>query len=93
MTIDYDGTITEDPEMFMEMIFMMKRFGHTPIIVTMRYPHEEDNFLNAVLQKDSWDIPVYYTGRKAKKPFMAELGIFPSIWIDDNPHWINEDSI
>lgn len=83
IAIDYDGTITEDPKLFREIVSMIKTFGHKPIIVTMRYKHEEDNFLNAVLQKSSWDIDVYYTGRKAKRDFMFSIGILVDIWIDD----------
>ena len=93
IAIDYDGTITSDLKMFTAIIHLMKEAGHTPIIVTMRYPHEEDSILNNMVSKMGNDISVYYTGRKAKKAFMAEIGIFPAIWIDDNPNWIYQDSI
>jgi len=93
IAIDYDGTITEDINLFSQIVSLMKKSGHKPIIVTMRYTHEEDNTLNAILQKNSWDVPVYYTGRKAKRDFMFNLGILVDIWIDDRPDWILEDSL
>lgn len=92
IAIDYDGTYNADMKMFAEIIRLMKNYNHTPIIVTMRYEHEEDNFLNNIRSKLAGGIQVYYTGRKAKKEFMSNLGIFPDIWIDDNPNWIYEDS-
>jgi len=38
-------------------------------------------------------IPVYYTGRKAKSPYMVGLGIPIDIWIDDMPFFIERDAI
>jgi len=35
---------------------------------------------------------VVFTGRQAKRAFAEALGIFPDVWIDDNPHWIGEDA-
>jgi len=92
IAIDYDGTYNADMKMFAEIVRLMKASNHDPIIVTMRYEHEKDNFLNNVQSKLCGGIDVFYTGRKAKRKFMAELGIFPAIWIDDNPHWIDTDS-
>lgn len=93
IAIDYDGTYTADRKMFSDIIRLMYSFGHTPIIVTMRHEHEEDNFLNNIRSRMCGGINVYYTGRKAKKPFMKKIGIIPDIWIDDNPEWITEDAL
>lgn len=92
IAIDYDGTITADLGMFIQIINLMKESGHTPIVVTMKHKHEEDSVLNNMVSKLGNDTSVYYTGRKAKKDFMLNLGIKVDIWIDDNPHWILEDS-
>lgn len=92
IAIDYDGTYNSDLTMFSEIIRLFKTYGHETIIVTMRYEHEEDNLLNSIKSKLSGGINVYYTGRKAKIPFMKKLGIEPDIWIDDNPQWLFTDS-
>jgi ribosomal protein S8 len=91
IAIDYDDTCTTDLKMFSQIIKIMKASGHNPIIVTMRYDHEEDNFLNNIRSTSNNGINVYYTGRKAKQEFMAQLGIYPDIWIDDNPITIFKD--
>lgn len=82
--LDYDGTITEAPELWAAFYFTAVALGHTVSVVTMRYPEEEVK-----------DFPahVVYTGRKAKKVFCDEHGINIDIWIDDNPHWLFQDSI
>lgn len=92
IAIDYDGTITEDHEMFADIIRVMQRAGHNPIIVTMRYESEKDGFLKHIEENKNIKVSVYYTGRKAKIDYMAKLGIFPNIWIDDNPQWIFTDA-
>ena len=92
IAIDYDGTITEDLKMFVGIIALIKKSGHTPIIVTMRYRYEEDNILNNMVSKLGNDVSVYYTCRKAKKDFMLSLGISVNIWIDDRPDWIFNDA-
>jgi len=63
---------------------MVKAAGHEVIIVTMRHEHEPVDM--------RMDCMVYYTCRKAKRPFMQSLGIKIDVWIDDNPHWIDQDS-
>lgn len=92
IAIDYDGTYNSDYKMFGKIVNIMIEAGHTPIIVTMRYPSEEDNFLNNLKSNVNNGISVYYTGRIAKMDYMKKIGVIPDIWIDDNPHWILMDS-
>ncbi len=85
IAIDYDGTYTEDPVMWLSMILMMKRCGHKVICVTMRTPEECESIdpnLEAVVEA------IIATGREAKAKFAAEAGFKPDIWIDDNPMWL-----
>lgn len=89
IAIDYDGTYTADPLMWMGVIIMMKRMGHTVICATMRTGKEaqqmDPNLINLV---DA----VVPTFRKAKKAAVLAAGHAPDIWIDDNPEWLYKDA-
>lgn len=89
ISIDYDGTYTANPYAWERGLgtFMDFAEGWELVCVTMRYPNEpiEINWMGK-------KIPVYYTSRKAKKPFMESIGKPVDIWIDDSPHWLLQDS-
>lgn len=88
--IDYDGTYTEAPEVFDIFIKALKNRGYRVIICTMRYAEETDEdliYLLTLVDK------IYFSGRKAKKPYLASLGIYPQIWIDDMPEFILGDAL
>lgn len=59
--------------------------GDKVILCTFRYPEERDGTL---FMLESRLNGVYYTGRKAKRQFLLDIGIEPDLWIDDDPHWI-----
>ena len=79
IALDYDGTYTEDPDLWDRFIQSAKERGHRIICVTMRYPGEPVGTIG---------IEVIYTSRRAKKPHLEAAGVSVDIWIDDNPHWI-----
>lgn len=85
--LDYDGTITADPNGWMEFIRLFQSRGHNVYIVTMRSPNTpiDPAFANAVHGE------VYYTDMKAKRPFMENQGIFINVWIDDGPQFVVGD--
>jgi hypothetical protein len=87
--LDYDGTFTELPDLMFMIIEYCSKNNIKCILATMRYDYEKD----AALQKIEEKIKVYYTGRKAKKEFLECYGIYPSVWIDDNPEWLYKDSL
>jgi hypothetical protein len=85
IALDYDGTYTADPVMWDQFCDAAHAKGHEVVMVTMRHPSEglpEAPGVNSMI----------YTSRKAKRPFMEALGIPVDIWIDDQPHWIYQDS-
>lgn len=82
IALDYDETYTADPALWEGFISMALARGHEVVCVTMRHEHEPT---------DAMRIPVIYTSRKAKVPFMTERGDFVDIWIDDRPHWLLND--
>jgi len=88
IALDYDNTVTTDPELWKNFVVMALRRGHRVAIVTMRFPIESDDI-------DPWikaTLPILFTCRKAKKPWLEKQGIMPDIWIDDTPEWILTDS-
>ena len=87
--LDYDGTFTEFPDLMFLIIDYCKKHNIEIILTTMRMESEMDNGLEQIKK----EIPVYFTSRKAKKDYLKSLGIYPTIWIDDNPLWIYKDAI
>lgn len=78
IALDYDGTFTADPELWINFIDNAKKRGHQIFIVTMRYPNET--------LSHEIDCEIIYTSRKAKIRFLADLGLTVNIWVDDMPH-------
>lgn len=83
IALDYDDTYSRDPVFWDRFLQLAASSGHRVICLTMRYPEE------AV----SLSCDVFYTSRKAKKPFAENLLLHVDIWIDDAPHFILMDSI
>ncbi|MDE2468122.1 MAG: hypothetical protein KGL35_05130, partial [Bradyrhizobium sp.] len=85
IALDYDGTYTEDPAMWDQVVRAILGNGHEVLCVTMR---------NADTEKipDPMPCPIIYTARMAKATHMLLLGHQVDVWIDDNPHWILRDS-
>ena len=81
LSLDYDKTYTNDPAFWNAFVALSKDRGHSVVCVTMRRPDE------AV----TMPCPVIYTSRKAKAAHVADIGLTIDVWIDDAPHWINED--
>jgi len=81
IALDYDGTYTEDSELWELFIKTATTLGHTVYLVTMRYPEEGI--------RHNIGCPIYYTSRQAKRRFMEENhGIKFQVWIDDIPEFI-----
>ncbi len=91
IALDYDGTYTADPELWTAFISNARMRGHTVIIATMRYSKIEGDIVRTELEGkvDS----IVFTGRKAKKQFLRNMCLIPTIWIDDNPDWLYEDAL
>ena len=87
--IDYDGTISEAPVLFQKWIEFAQQFNYKVIIATMRSEEEKDSGL---ITLETYVDKIYYTNRKAKKKFLADLGVHPWIFIDDRPEWLFMDT-
>lgn len=93
ISLDYDGTYTEDPRMWLRFCLDAQACGHTVWVVTMRYPSEcGPDMFDPRLQ--NLGVNVIATSRKAKAKHMKEVeGIDIHVWIDDNPRAVHEDAM
>jgi len=95
--LDYDGTFTADPNLWLRFILDAQAAGHEVHVVTMRYPSET---ANADPEAKNYFDPrlralgcrVHATSRGAKKPYMLQHGINIHVWIDDNPKAVDLDA-
>ncbi|UPW35908.1 acid phosphatase domain-containing protein [Pseudomonas phage EM] len=87
IAFDYDETISLSPETFRLAMDTFRYGGFEVIVVTARCPSrgEELHWLT------DHGFPVYFTDKKAKRPFMEELGIKVAVWVDDNPFNVDND--
>jgi hypothetical protein len=87
--LDYDGTVSEDINLWLMFVRLARASGHKVYVVTMRYESEvnDPNFPNRAIpdhflkEVDG----IICTGRQAKRKVTESLGIRINIWIDDNP--------
>lgn len=85
ISLDYDGTFTIDPDMWLAWVIMAKARGHIVYCITMRFPQEGSDIDQRL--KDL--VEVIYTSRAAKKAYVEQYhNISPDIWVDDNPIWV-----
>ncbi len=83
IAVDWDGTISLIPDLLLTFMKSAVKYGHNVIICTMRYESEKNEMSDI-----EYMFKIYFTNRKAKKPFLSDLGINVDIWIDDSPEWI-----
>lgn len=84
ISVDYDDTYTEDPEMFEQIMELMKKRGHIPVIVTAR--NKEKHPISSRFE-------VFYTNGENKAQFMRNVGLEVDIWIDDWPELIGNTRV
>ena len=85
IALDYDHTFSRDPLGWQEAIGVLKQHGHTVVGATMRHDHETSDM--SEIYGEICD-RIIFTGRKAKRAYLAEKGIMPDVWIDDMPEFI-----
>ena len=85
ISLDYDSTYTEDPEMWDEFIANAKKRGHKVVCVTARRETEEN-----VEQCSIPGVLTFFTALASKIGFMEKRGIKVDVWIDDNPRVVVE---
>lgn len=90
IALDYDGTVTEDVQLWTWFVSAVKHRGHDIRVVTFRSGDE--------LTQDLFDfaevcgIEIIFTGRVLKQKFCKEqMNWEPDVWIDDSPALIGHD--
>lgn len=82
--IDFDGTYTEDPDLWMEFFELAHRLGHKTYIVTMRNEVFEGDYVYECIE-DKVD-GIIFTSRHNKEEYIREnYFIDIDIWIDNDP--------
>ena len=82
VAIDYDNTITADPDFYQHLIQVFRENGWEPIVCTMRCPDAE-NLAEIWGQLRDSTVPIYTTDGQTKRPYMLERGIQIGLWLDD----------
>ena len=88
--LDYDNTYTLDPQFWDGFIIVSQARGHSVMVATMR-SQLEGKMVEVDLASKVDNI--IFTDRKAKRPYLKKLGIFPDVWIDDIPEFISNDAV
>lgn len=89
VAIDFDETISDNPSAWLMVMKTLEMCGYHVVVCTWRYPHTHPEDLQFLVDKG---YSIFYTGLRAKRPFMEALGIYVNIWIDDNPWAIENDA-
>lgn len=87
--IDFDETITADPELFSLLISHARLRGHDIRIVTARSVAYGLGEVFDFAATFSPELPVINTSGQEKHAYCVKYHDFNvDVWIDDNPHWI-----
>lgn len=89
IALDYDNTYTHDPLLWLAFIHTLRHRNHDVVVVTMRFESEGHDMDPRLTEQCN----VIFTGRRAKHPFCAQLGVRPHVWIDDSPHFVHMDAL
>lgn len=87
ISLDFDDTYTLDPYFWDRFIVSAKSRGHEVICVTSRKCGNTEDVITALADK----VTIFCTSHRAKKDYLAEIGLFPDVWIDDKPKHILKD--
>jgi hypothetical protein len=87
--IDFDETISDNEQGWLNVMLLLERLGYHVVVVTWRYPTTHPEDLQFLVDKG---FAVFYTSLQAKQDYMATQGIKVDIWIDDNPASIIVDA-
>jgi hypothetical protein len=84
--LDYDDTVTNDEELWDQLIPIFIERGHRVTIVTIR----AEGGYNAGIKMfaDFHKIPIVFTHGCQKETFTAAIGVNIDVWIDDSPLFI-----
>ncbi len=82
VAIDFDNTITADPDFYLSLIQVYRDSGWEPIVCTLR-DAMDDNLLEIRDRLQGDGMRIYTTDGRKKRAFMLHQGISVGLWIDD----------
>lgn len=82
VAIDFDNTITADPEFYMNLVDTYRSREWEPVVCTLR-DNMDDNLQEIRAKLRDAGIRVYTTDGKKKRAYMLHQGISVGMWIDD----------
>lgn len=86
IAIDFDETLTKDPQLWRWFYQIAAQRGHRLICVTARRQTADNvDLIDEWLAAQQIDLPVYFTSLGSKVAHMAAIGLNVDIWIDDDP--------
>jgi len=93
IALDWDGTVTRDPTLWMRFAQFAKVRGHDVRVVTMRYPSEceSDSQMQALCR--DFQLPIIATSRSAKLEAVLALDWPVHVWVDDNPRAVHMQAV
>jgi len=86
ISIDYDGTWTKSPQLWIDFVNNGKKKRHSFVCITSRSPDTPDKKLKNSIGKH---MPIVYAAGNAKSKVAKKKGYSVDVWIDDNPDTIN----
>jgi hypothetical protein len=89
--LDYDDTYTKDPEMWDELVDLMRDQGCTVYVVTRRFFDDPVEFSEDSPMDVRCD--VVYCDQRPKRQVCEGLGLDVDIWIDDLPEGVGSEEI
>lgn len=81
IAIDWDGSFTEDPALWLTFALEARKRSHRVIIVTGRKASEHAELVE---NTPVW-MELFFTGGQTKDRFMRKQGIIVDVWIDNDP--------
>lgn len=90
IALDYDGTVTEDPDSWAWFVAYFASAGHDIRIVTFRGEDELTQDMVEFQQRlISYGLKIVFTGHTTKHQHCVSIGWVPDVWIDDAPSLID----
>jgi hypothetical protein len=86
IAIDFDETYTADPACFAEIVAVLRRYQHRPLIVSCRRNTPKNR--NVISEIVGDDLLIILTDLKPKRPFCESMGLPVDIWMDDMPECV-----
>jgi hypothetical protein len=88
IALDWDDTVTRDPEFWGSFIRLSRKSGHEVRIVTFRSTGHTEDIRYTLEILGCEDIKIHTTNGVQKREFTNQIGWLPHVWIDDSPEFI-----